>query len=192
MQMLRIKQIISKGPTTALAPWHDVGDCWCAATADEGDYVRLHVPTHEYIYPTEVIVEHFPSAGTRDPGTAPRNLELWADFSGMKIEERERLEIPKMQESNVLDAQFAQLGVMQYDASPDVSHVQTFRLNVNQRELLHYAKTFVLRVTSTYGADNACLYRIRLHGVPIDASTSDGEGSQDYYQRQGYISDDNS
>ena len=182
MRALLIKQTISKDPMTALEPWHDVGDCWCAASPYEGDYVRLHVTAHEHIYPTELVVEHFPLAGTREPGTAPKSLELWADFSQMNKEEQDRLQIPKMQGNNVFDAQFARLGIMHYDASLGVNHVQSFRLDVNQQGLLHYAKTYVLRVTSTYGADNACLYRVRLHGVPTEVNTSAGEGLHGIHQ----------
>ncbi|RMZ84746.1 hypothetical protein DV737_g1076, partial [Chaetothyriales sp. CBS 132003] len=176
LRALGITQTVAKGPMTALEPWQDVGDCWCAASRDQGDYIRLHVTTQEYIYPTELVVEHFPFSGSLNPGTAPKDLELWASVSEMSDEERRRLRIAELQENNsVLGRDFVRLGVMKYDASSspppaNVNHVQSFGLDANRRGayLMVPAKEFVLRVTSTYGADNACLYRVRLHGQTVE------------------------
>ncbi|RMZ88992.1 hypothetical protein DV736_g3785, partial [Chaetothyriales sp. CBS 134916] len=165
LRALGITQTVAKGPMTALEPWQDVGDCWCAASRDEGDYIRLHVTTQEYIYPNELVVEHFPFSGSLNPGTTPKDLELWASVSELTEEERRRLRIAELQEDNhILGRDFARLGVMKYDVSSslspaNVNHVQSFGLDANQRgaALMVYARQFVLRITSTYGADNACL-----------------------------------
>jgi Sad1 / UNC-like C-terminal len=187
MRVLQIRRTVSKDPSTALEPWHDVGDCWCAASNPTGtDYVRLHITINEDIYPTEMVVEHFPQAGTREPGSAPRSLELWADSSGVKKEQQERSQSPAMTENNVLGPGFAKIGVMEYDTSAGVNHVQAFKLDVNQRGLRFHAKHFTVRVMSTWGADHACLYRVRLHGVPLDAPASPGLMAEEYYERQGY------
>ena len=157
-------------PITALEPWQDVGDCWCGPDVAAGqDIMRLAVTTREMIYPSELVVEHLPAKGSLNPGTAPKTLELWADFSHVDSEEWDRLRLADMQEGNVLSPRHVKLGEMQYDVSGQSSHVQSFRLDVNQHGLFHYAKDFTVRVKENYGAGFACLYRVRLHGMPVDA-----------------------
>ncbi|RMZ76502.1 hypothetical protein DV738_g4928, partial [Chaetothyriales sp. CBS 135597] len=91
LRALGITQTVAKGPLTALEPWQDVGDCWCAASRDQGDYIRLHVTTQHYIYPTELVLEHFPLSGSLNPGTTPKHLELWASVAALSDDERTRL-----------------------------------------------------------------------------------------------------
>ncbi|RMD43817.1 hypothetical protein DV735_g1321, partial [Chaetothyriales sp. CBS 134920] len=163
LRALGITQTVSKGPMTALEPWQDVGDCWCAASRDQGDYIRLHVTTLDYIYPTDLVLEHFPPSGSLRPGTTPKDLELWASVADLSEEERARLRIAELQQDN------EDINVL----GPDFARLGSFTLPANQRgaDLMLRAREFVLRVTSTYGADNACLYRVRLHGQRVE----DGE-----------------
>ncbi|EXJ55271.1 hypothetical protein A1O7_08197 [Cladophialophora yegresii CBS 114405] len=167
---------VSKPPITALSPWQDVGDCWCASSApgadtelDQADTMRLGVTVTELIYPTEVVVENYPSGGSLLPGSTPRVIELWADFGHLDSREWKSLNIRQMQSEggSPIGPTYALVGQMEYDASSEASHVQAFPLDVNQDTLAYAAQNFVVRVTENYGAEYTCLYRVRLHGVPV-------------------------
>lgn len=175
-------------PSTALIAWHDVGDCWCASNVEAGDFIRLAVSTKEMLYPTELVIEHFPAAGNLDRSSTPRKLELWADFAHFNAEEWSQLQLSDMQEGNVLGPRYARIGTLKYDIAARGNHVQSSTLSVNQYGMLHYAKNFVLRITSNYGGDNVCLYRVRLHGQPIAAP--EWGRTDDWYAQQGYAEDD--
>ncbi|OQU99162.1 hypothetical protein CLAIMM_04834 [Cladophialophora immunda] len=183
LRILLSTRYVSKPPITALTPWQDVGDCWCASAVQTGgpghedDMMRLGVKVTELIYPTEVVLENYPSAGSLSPGSTPKTLELWADFEQLDSLEWEKLNIRSMQGAtgSTLGLTYARIGKMEYDASSEASHVQAFPLDVNQGGSLAYAaQNFVLRVTENHGAEFACLYRVRLHGVPVF-----GHGAED-------------
>ncbi|KIW63748.1 hypothetical protein PV04_08727 [Phialophora macrospora] len=173
---------VSKPPVTALSPWQDVGDCWCASSApstdaehDPTDMMRLGATVTEMIYPTEVVVENYPSGGSLLPGSTPKVIELWADFGHLDSREWKSLNIRQMQSEagSPIGPTFALVGRMEYDASSEASHVQAYPLDVNQGSLAYAAQTFVVRVTENYGADYTCLYRVRLHGVPVFEHSSE-------------------
>ncbi|KIY01726.1 uncharacterized protein Z520_01864 [Fonsecaea multimorphosa CBS 102226] len=189
LRMLLATRYVSKPPITALAPWQDVGDCWCASAVQSGglghedDVMRLGVRVTEMIYPTEVVLENYPSAGSLSPGSTPKTLELWADFEHLDSLEWDKLNIRSMQGvmGSPFGPSYALIGRMEYDASSEASHVQAFPLDVNQASgssLAYAAQNFVLRVTENYGAEFACLYRVRLHGVPVfgHGQEDDSEG----------------
>jgi hypothetical protein len=181
---LRVVQQRANPPVTALVAWQDAGDCWCAANAASGDFVRLAVSTKEMLYPVELVVEHLPASGNLDRGSMPKQMELWADFSHLNEAEWEALQLNHKQEGNVLGPMFARIGFMKYDASGSSSHVQSFQLEVNRHDMMYSSKNFVLRVTSNYGGENVCLYRVRLHGQPVAAPNA---GMVDHwYEQQGY------
>lgn len=160
----------TKAPSTALEAWQDVGDCWCAsAMPSEQDSMRLGIRTAEMIFPFEMVVENYPNAGSLSPGSIPKQIELWADFGHLDSFEWEKLGIRRMQDRNPLGPSFALIGQALYDASREAAHVQTFTLDVNQDQYRHHAQKFVVRVVSNHGSDYTCLYRVRLHGISIDA-----------------------
>lgn len=159
----------TKGPEVALQAWQDVGDNWCAsAVPSEQDSMRLGVKTSEMIYPFELVVENYPNAGSISPGSIPKNIELWADFSHLDSLEWEKLGIRHMQDSSPFGSNYALIGQATYDASGEATHVQTFMLDVNQDQHRHHAQKFVVRVVSNHGSDHTCLYRVRLHGMPVN------------------------
>ncbi|KIX04431.1 uncharacterized protein Z518_05299 [Rhinocladiella mackenziei CBS 650.93] len=167
LRMLGSTLYQTKPPSTALAPWQDVGDCWCSsASLSEQESMRLGVKVTEMIYPTELVVENYPNAGSLFPGSTPRKMEVWADFEHLDDRQWESLSIRQMQGDAPIGPTYALIGQVEYDASPEATHVQAFQIGVNQYQHSYAAQSFVIRVLSNHGSDYTCLYRVRMHGVP--------------------------
>lgn len=89
--LVGIRRTLSYPPRAALESWHDEGDCWCAAQIDQGtvssggsnETAILTVITEGLVYPREFVVEHFPAGSSLHPGTAPKDIEVWADLYSM-------------------------------------------------------------------------------------------------------------
>ncbi|KAK2734581.1 hypothetical protein FQN55_002623 [Onygenales sp. PD_40] len=80
----RIGQYLAKTPRgpppiEALQPWDGVGECWCAAT--RSNVSQLAILLGRAIVPEEVVIEHIPRDATLDAGSAPREMELWAQYA---------------------------------------------------------------------------------------------------------------
>lgn len=67
---------MSQPPLAAVAPWEDVGDCWCSVPSDGMWQLSLEMGLP--IVPEEVVVEHHPAS--INPSVAPKEMELWAQF----------------------------------------------------------------------------------------------------------------
>ena len=155
----------SHPPSEALRAWEEVGDCWCAA-AGQG-YAQLVVMMREKVYPTEVVIEHAPSDTSPSPGTAPKDLEIWADFSHLSPEEFVDAGLDKLSHDTLLPRSFARIGKMVYKAGEGAPPVQTFTLDINQDQKTYATQKIVFRAISNYGAEHTCFYRVRLHGAPL-------------------------
>ena len=157
----------SHPPSEALRPWEEAGDCWCAAAAQ--GFAQLGVLMHEMVYPTEIVIEHAPFDTSPTPGTTPKELEIWADFSHLSPEEFVDTGLDKVAHDTILPKSFACIGKMTYKAGDGVPHVQTFRLDINQNQKTFATQKVVFRAVSNYGAEHTCFYRVRLHGAPVVA-----------------------
>jgi SUN domain-containing protein 1/2 len=107
------------------------------------------------MYPQQVTIEHLPMSmmPAKKITSAPRTVELWVETAGT-------------QDSHVraacMDgpAGWTCLGSFRYNIHAS-NHQQTFDLDVPSTVPVTKA---MLRVTSNWGADRTCLYRVRLHG----------------------------
>ena len=155
----------SHPPSEVLRPWEDVGDCWCSAPTE--GYTQLGVLMGHMVYPTEVVIEHLPSGASPSPGSAPKDLETWADLSHLPAEDHVLLGLDKLPRDPSFGQSFARIGRMTYDATAGANHVQKFRLDVNQEERIFSTQKVVFRATSNYGGEHTCFYRVRVHGAPM-------------------------
>lgn len=201
LSLVGIRRTLSHPPRAALEPWHDEGDCWCAAKKDQGAVsgnalnktTILTVMTGELVYPTELVIEHFPASSSLRPGTAPRDIEVWADLYSMaESGDWERLHVDDLTNysdhttDETMDAQmfgswlskqtgsrWARVGRGEYQQQSAATterrprgdtHIQSFSMDWNQHGRVHYSQRFLIRVRSTWGEAFTCLYRVRLHG----------------------------
>ena len=162
---LGMQKYKSHQPSEALRAWEEVGDCWCAATAQ--GFAQLGVLIREMVYPTEVVVEHAPSDTSPIPGTAPKELEVWGDFSHLSLEEFVDAGLDRLAHDAILPRSFARIGKMTYRAGEAMPAVQTFKLDINQDQKTYATQKVVFRATSNWGAEHTCFYRVRLHGAPV-------------------------
>lgn len=146
-------------PLTALQTWDEPGDCWCAASDEsKSGKAQLGIELGEPMFPTQLTIEHLPrsSAPREDIRSAPQNVELWVQSNEPAIE---RFAFDGEQCEDGPEG-WQCLGKVRYDRN-GANHVQTFLLDGEAQEPV---KKVMLRVTSNWGADHTCLYRVRLHG----------------------------
>ena len=232
-----LKKYQSRPPIEALKPYSDVGDCWCAAAATpsspsgssptlasdsshtavngqlmdgkNGRYVQLAVILGTDIFPDEIVIEHLPLDVTPSPDSAPKDVEVWGDFSHLSasqfaklvnttVSPRQHPPHPNQNPSSssspssfllpkselLGSTQLALLGTAHYDGPhanrQEGRFIQTFPLNVNQDGRDEvWISKVVLRVTTNWGAKHTCIYRVRVHGVPKGGRPIDGPGREE-------------
>ncbi len=146
-------------PTEALVSWEDPGECWCSAREKDGPgRTQLAIKLSTPMFPNQITIEHIPKAVAPrgDISDAPREVELWVQTSETPtffISERAGQCSPGL-------ADWKCLGKVKYDIH-GANHIQTF--NLDGQLSIPVSRTMV-RVTSNWGADHTCIYRVRLHG----------------------------
>jgi SUN domain-containing protein 1/2 len=150
-------------PRAALDNWEEPGDCWCAAPNPFKGQAQLTVFLPRPVFPQQVTIEHLPMTMMPEKKitNAPRTVELWVETdqpAKYQFAHREGacLEGP---------AGWTCLGSFVYNIHAS-NHQQTFDLDAQSSVPVTKA---MIRVTSNWGADHTCLYRVRLHGRDVAA-----------------------
>ncbi|KAH0523901.1 hypothetical protein TsFJ059_008846 [Trichoderma semiorbis] len=165
-------------PIEALLPWHDDGDCWCAAREvnkrGNPHGAKLSVIMGHSIIPQHIVIEHILPGATSNPGARPRHIEVY-----IKIEDsatRERLldfsaaHFPDdLSDWNYAPAdlppQFVKVTQFVYEGAELHDGVHVHRLSSELMALNAETDQVIVRAVSNYGAPNhTCFYRIRLFG----------------------------
>lgn len=170
---------LTPAPITALIPWEETGDCWCAAKTTDMGQAQLAVITEDKITPKRLIVEHIPPGGAQDIKSAPRDFELWADL--YTIEEAESMK----QKLRAMDSHYdlgcknslepptetsVCISAGRYDIHAE-NWVQSAPMLVDMEQAGLAAGKFYYRVLSNWGAQQTCTYRVRLTGHDLGEST---------------------
>ncbi|KAF2032647.1 hypothetical protein EK21DRAFT_98769 [Setomelanomma holmii] len=146
-------------PKAALDKWEEPGDCWCAAPSPAmNGQAQLTVALPRPMYPRQVTIEHLPMSMM--PGkkitNAPRLVELWVETD----QDAQYHYAHRQGTCQEGPAGWTCLGAFAYNIHAS-NYQQTFDLD-GQTPVP--ATKAMLRVTSNWGADHTCLYRVRLHG----------------------------
>ncbi|PYH75918.1 hypothetical protein BO82DRAFT_297532 [Aspergillus uvarum CBS 121591] len=166
-------------PLSVATAWEDIGDCWCSVLRD--GMTQVGVLLGYRIVPEEIVVEHVPKAAALNPGLAPRDMELWVRFRRVKNDTlRFVLHEPVMhalqlaypgeseeaywgQYDEWLGPAWYRVGRWTYDINSD-QHAQRFILDAVIDDPEIRVDKVVIRAKNNWGADNTCIYRVKLFG----------------------------
>ncbi|KAJ8067804.1 hypothetical protein OCU04_003401 [Sclerotinia nivalis] len=166
----------------ALTSWEDIGDCWCSAQQN-GNGPTLGVITANYIWPDQVVVEHYPQSGYVGSGlsplSAPKQMELLVYISHkptyLKVKSLSDHIFPEANYRD-LESGWVQVGAWSFDAFGHSQ--QAFPLQIELKDFIAEPENnlkndtsptnkFLIRSKGNHGrgaVPYTCLYRIRLHG----------------------------
>lgn len=168
-------------PEVALQRWEEHGDCWCSPSKDaDGFGPSLAVIMHNDIYPDQIVVEHIPSIGSLEPGSAPKEMELLA-----LIEDEETYHTVKRRSEYIFQEEspeveqhpfgFVRIATWTYDAHA-LNNIQSFppQIDLSTFKGPSHTNRLIVRSKNNWGGDTVsftCLYRVRVNGeiVPKDS-----------------------
>lgn len=196
----------------ALEPWFEAGNCWCASPWEDkpvkgilgqrAPVLQLGVLIARPIYPATITIEHAPAEAVLNIRNAPHTMELWVSINNATIRDevysvsrdifaaRGAQEYPPASTNTdgiELDQTYVRIGRWVYDPRLP-NHVQTFPLQVRLDDFGVGIQRLAVRALTNWGEDYTCLYRVRLHGEPVEPRKSivvGGETSEGvYYDEQ--------
>ncbi|KAF2121466.1 UNC-like C-terminal-domain-containing protein [Lophiotrema nucula] len=156
-----------RGPITALDHWNEPGECWCAAPDDRNKgLAQLSIGLAEPIYPKKVTVEHISKDASLSIETAPKEIELWVAANSLAVDALQSS--PSAPQCSDGPKGWLCLGKFNYNIHA-ANNIQTFNMDLDLHSHGPVQKAMV-RVTSNWGADHTCIYRVRLHGDRADGA----------------------
>jgi len=165
----------NNGPENILFPGTYDGVCWDMV----GSYGQVGVRLGSIITVTAVTIDHVHLHATRDPGCAPRNIEVWASLSLTSSEDVLRIEGNRRNLSEIIgdplpsgtigpSKKYLKLFSFTYNVYSS-SSVQKFTVPRSFRKLEIASTSVIFRVVDNWGSEShTCLYRVRVHGKEMN------------------------
>ncbi|KAF1810473.1 hypothetical protein P152DRAFT_99482 [Eremomyces bilateralis CBS 781.70] len=177
--------IRANAPASALFYWFEQGDCWCSSLDMHPEpMAQLAISPIVPFYASSVTIEHVPRSGSLDPTSAPKDLEFWirvpdqhkwseltrahaALVASAPIDHKCSSVAPEGNDAK--DSEFVCVGRARYNVMAE-QYVQHFQLPLAEeiRRLKIETSKVVIRATSNWGQKWTCMYRVRMHGQPME------------------------
>ncbi|CAF9903764.1 MAG: hypothetical protein GOMPHAMPRED_000535 [Gomphillus americanus] len=176
---------IHHGPLAAFTPWEDMGDCWC--TPDSGGSAQIVVTLAQPVVPKELVVEHVSKHATLQAGSAPKNIELWAQIKDSKLRNaivkgalqygiHQNALHERDDQIESLEEDWIRIGQWTYNID-GTSHIQTFEIQIPLEDFGAPVDSLAFRALDNWGpVKYVCLYRLKLHGLVANSKSEQLNG----------------
>ncbi|KAJ9093898.1 hypothetical protein QFC21_006271 [Naganishia friedmannii] len=159
-------EVTGRTPLVILHPATQPGMCW----PFQGAQGHVGIALSRTIHVTDVTVEHVARelVSAKSLMSAPRDMELWAAYDEDRAEEVKDFlnRYPEYQGDSqppLVEGRMVLLSRFQY--TPYTSQpIQSFPVHGDIQALNLSTDNVMLKVTSNWGDDYTCLYRVRVHG----------------------------
>jgi hypothetical protein len=153
-------------PSTALTPWKENGDCWCASASPAGA-LSLGVILNKPVFPGAFVVDHIPKQFALNISSAPKRLDFWgrvsSEFDPESLPAQWRENQRNCESDMPKGKSWVCLGKMFYNIE-DSTSAQNLLLDSYEGYPPFKIDRVVLRVLENYGQDHTCLYQVKLEG----------------------------
>ncbi|KAK1722937.1 uncharacterized protein BDZ83DRAFT_581968 [Colletotrichum acutatum] len=160
-------------PAATLYGWEDEGDCWCGMVVVDRDGkeggVRIGYILSREIVPQHLVVEHILPGATLNPDARPKDVDILAYYTDLHTRNRVADFAAAHFPGTKLSDGWVKIGQLTYESSDTLNGAHVHKLSSELLALGAYTDQIALHVTSNYGSDHTCLYRVRLYGVESEA-----------------------
>lgn len=156
---------------TALRPWTETGQSWCAASSDLGQgQLQLGIALPYIVRPLAVTLEHQLEHLSFDPTNSARHVELWVESHEDSTGANVNNDCGPTPEG--MDEFWFCVAKMEFSRFNGEEKSQ--RIEFRNEHV--FTNHFAFRVMDNWGSDHTCLYRVQMHGE-MKRKLKDGAGA---------------
>jgi len=181
IKQIREKPRVQKEPLSALQHWEDAGECFCAGVLGaKGTHIPADITIRltQFVVPQNLVIEHIASSATRDPLSAPKDIEIWGYFDELSRQQRVldwmAVSFPDTtDDEKLLEKNFVKLGEFVYEpatarAESAGRDMYIYRLSQELVNMQAATDKILIRAKTNHGTDHTCFYRLRMYGDVVE------------------------
>ncbi|QDS73133.1 hypothetical protein FKW77_001593 [Venturia effusa] len=144
---------------TALRPWTETGQSWCAASSDLGQgQLQLGISLPFTVRPLAITLEHQLEHLSFDPNNSARHVELWVESHEDSTGANSNNDCgPTPEGLNEFWFCVAKMEFSRFNGEEKSQRIEFRNEHV-------FTNHFAFRVMDNWGSDHTCLYRVQMHG----------------------------